>query len=257
MHINKLLLLSAVTLIALVLTAPANAQTTVLLAEDNGYIIERNPDDVQNINSIIMVRANTGTWIRKLYLKFDLADLLDAGQSFSSAEITLTVKQLSGTTGTSSTYDIYGIVDNDAAWSGSTITWNNAPKNNGLNDGVSTTGTAALGSFSFDSADIEEGVKINLSGQNYDDYLNWAVGNLGDFYDTGETSATNSLITFIMTPSATVTVDGLEFYSLAGASSDAQKPQLSVAAIPEPATVGLFFGLAVAAVLVSRRRLRR
>lgn len=257
MNTSKYLLISAVTLTTALLAAPANAQTTVLLAEDNGYIRSGQPDTVQPINNIIMVRSHTSNFARKLYLKFDLSDLLDPEQLFSAAEITLTVKALSGATNTSATYDIYGIIDNNAAWTGSTITWNNAPKNNDLNNGVSAVGTALLGSFSFNSVDIEEGVKINLSGQDYDDYLNWATGNLGDFYDTGETSAANGLVTFIMTPRVASTVDGLEFYSLAGTSVDGQKPQLSFAVIPEPATVGLFFGLVVAVVLVGRRRSRR
>ncbi len=254
---TSLLALASLSLAFLALTLPAQAQTTVLLAEDNGYIRSGQPDTVQPIANTVIIRSHTGDFARKVYLKFDLSDALEESEFFSAAAITLTIEGVSGTNGNPATYDIYGIVDNDAAWAGTTITWNNAPKNNDANSGVDAQGTAFLGSFTFDPTEIVQGDKIVLSGQNYDNYLNWGLGLLGDFYDTGQTSATGSLVSFIITPSISQTRDGLEFYSLAGASTDASKPQLSYTVIPEPATVGWIMGIAVGALLLGRRLRRR
>ena len=108
------------------------------------------------------------TWLpgnnRKAYLRFDLGG---AVRPFTEATLRLTY---AGTNrdppANPSTYSVYGLVDGHPGeeWDERTITWNNAPGNNGSSAGDLLPGDVAfLGSFTLNVAEISPGALVQFS----------------------------------------------------------------------------------------------
>lgn len=194
--------------------------------------------------------ANRNLTSRKTYLEFNLASQLGSGETFSTSSLTITTANYLATgspsIGTPTgngivTFSIYGLI-NGAAWSESTLTWNNA--NTVGNDVASNTAVVAsattlLGTITINTTGLSEGVNFTLSSPELVQYLNWAAGTLGDFYQTGITS--DLLPTFIITAQGTsLNSAGVAFASDEFATA-AYRPSLAftTAAVPEPGTLGL------------------
>ncbi len=165
--------------------------------------------------STLEVAARGISYNRKAYLQVDLSGLATSQTWFSASSLTLTTysSPLIGPAAGDVTFNVYGIVDEDAVWDESTITWNNAPNNDTDSPaGVNPDGTVLLGSFTMDTSSIGANQQVSISGE-FDHYLNWATGKLGNYYGTGQTAAAGNIVTFIITSTGGTNDPGVRFYS--------------------------------------------
>lgn len=234
----------------------AGAQTIVAIGD--AFVLKQSASNVMGGNSL-MVSSRTGNYARKTYLSFDLSSLssvtVDAASSLSLGFVSL-----SGPASGSVTLYVYGITDSTATFDESAITWNNAPKNNTDHyTDFSSSGVALLGTITVDSASITQGTTVSLSGAGLADFLNWALGNSGDYYNTGATSATGGMVTIMLGSDPAYankdTNPGINFYSKEASVASSLKPHLDLVTspIPEPAAAAFTVGL-VSLVVVSLRR---
>lgn len=179
---------------------------------------------------------------RKIYLGFDLSSTSLTTFSGSSLSLTLNTTPLIGPANGTVSINIYGITDNTALFTESAITWNTSltgQKNDGTVNGFSSTGTVLLGTISIDSTSLTlANTTVSLSSTALADYLNWAVGNSGDFYGTGATQANGKQITLMIGMATTSFLPGFDFYSKEGAGATSSYiPQLNL--VPEPSSWAL------------------
>ncbi|RRJ94853.1 DNRLRE domain-containing protein [Opitutaceae bacterium TAV4] len=236
--------------------ATLSAVTLPLLVASQDTYIHGGNKDTSYGNSTSMELAGRGVAnARKIYLGFDLSGIDTSALSFdasSSLSLTLTSSSyLIGTANGSVSINVYGITDNTALFNESTVTWTNAPKNNTSNSTeFHVTNVALLGTITIDSASVSGGTSVTLSGLGLSNYLNWAVGNSGDFYGTGKTQANAKKITLMLAVDsayAGTSYPGFKFNSSEASVADALKPRLNLTLnpVPEPATVALVAGLVV------------
>lgn len=210
-----------------------------------------------------MVTSRTGNYARKTYLSFDLSSLSDVTVDAASS-LSLGFVSLSGPASGLVTLYVYGITDSTATFDESTITWNNAPKNDTEHyTNFSSSGVTLLGTITVDSNAVVSGTTVSLSGSALASFLNWALGNSGDYYNTGATSATGGIVTLMLGSDPEYankdTKPGINFYSKDASVANSLKPQLNLvtSSIPEPATAAFVLGLASLAVVALRRRALR
>lgn len=247
-----------ITLVAcLVPFLPANAQV-MLDPEMDAYIRNGAADTNFGAATSVDVSTRGGSFWRKIYLSYDLTGQLDPGEFFTSTGLTLTADGLPAPDDLTTIYtlSLYGIIDNTDSWTELGITWNNAPKNDTASrGGFESAGVIVLGQVTIDPQAVVEGYQIEWDQAALDDYVNWGMGVLGDFYGNGQTSADNGTLTFMIGSD----VDGnsyplLSFYSKEATTSGAIAPQLAFNVVPEPGSLLLL--LSGLAILLARRRLR-
>ncbi|MFA6960481.1 MAG: DNRLRE domain-containing protein [Opitutaceae bacterium] len=235
----------------------AAAQTVVAVSQDS-FVKDGASADTVFTTSLEVGNRGSG-FNRKSYLEIDINSIIPANQKIGTAALKLTVAAFApGTSTEDSTFNVYGIIDNADAWNQSTLTWNNAPKNDtASSNGISSTGTVLLGSITFNPAAVDVNGSISFSSAALADYLNWAAGLNGNFYSNGITSDTDKKITLILT-SVSATSPAVTVYSTEGTTIPARDPQLEVtftSSIPESSTFALMVGLgALVCVSVRRRR---
>lgn len=223
------------------------AAQTVITATQDSYIQDGSSADSVLSDNLQVSNRGSG-FNRKTYLKIDLNNAIPTEQQIGTASLKLTLALFTPNTSTEDfTFNVYGIIDNNDTWDQSTLTWNNAVKNDtASSNGVLSTGTVLLGSVTFNPAALGTNNTITFSGAGLANYLNWAAGLNGDFYSNGITSDTDKKISIILT-SVSSTSPVVSVYSLERTSIASRKPQLEVtftaASIPEPSTTGVFAGL--------------
>lgn len=239
-----------------VVSASALSAQVTLDALGDAYVKDGASAGSNTGSSTVLEVAARGTGNdRKIYLSFDVSTL--PYSSYSGSSLSLTLSSLLGTADGNVSISFYAITDSTPTFDQSTITWNNAPKN--ITDNFiefSDVGTTELGSVNIDTTSSTiNGTVVTLQGAAFDTFLDWATGNLGDYYGTGATSATDGKITIMisMTAISTPYEPGFRFYSSEGATVDFAGPQLT--AIPEPSasSYGLV-ALALGLVLYLRRK---
>ncbi|WP_309380798.1 DNRLRE domain-containing protein [Cerasicoccus frondis] len=189
--------------------------------------------------SALAVAARGTSYNRKAYLEVDLTGLTTSQTWFSAASLTLTFysSPLIGPAAGDVTFNIYGVVSDDAAWSESTITWDNAPLNDTVSaSGLNPDGTVLLGSFTVDTSSIGASQQLTISGE-FDNYLNWAVGKLGDYYGTQQAAADGNLATFIITSTGETSDPGVYFYSDDSGSAPYLSYTVGVPALSAPTLI--------------------
>ncbi len=102
---------------------------------------------------------------------------------------------------------LHGVVNNAAAWSEDTLTWNTAPARA---DAISSPGPGAvpLAELTLDTATLSAGGNVTFADPRIAQFLNWAAGRRGDLYDTGQAADLDRRVTFILTA-----LDGGEFFA--------------------------------------------
>jgi hypothetical protein len=237
----------------------AIAAQTVINATQDSYIQDGSSADSVLSGNLQVSNRGSG-FNRKTYLEIDLSSAIPTEQKIGTATLKLTLAVFSPSNSTEdSTFNVYGIIDNNDTWDQSTLTWNNATKNDtASSNGVSTTGTVLLGTVTFNPSTLGVNNTITFSSAGLANYLNWAAGLNGDFYSSGITSDTDKKVTIILT-SVSATSPAVSVYNLEGTGIAGRKPQLEatfVSSIPEPSTVGVLAGLAglTCAALYRRRR---
>lgn len=198
--------------------------------------------------------ANRSNASRKAYTEFDVSGQLDPGQSFSNVNFSLTVfsTPLIGASTGNVTFTIYGLT-NGASWAQNSLTWDTA--NTVGNDITSPTAVLAasttnLGTITIDTTTVGANQVVSLSSTALTNYLNWAAGNLGNFYSTGVTSDLTP--TFIITAQGSSQGSaGVSFWSDSAATTTS-RPSLSFAAVPEPGSSVLVIIAGMAGVIFLR-----
>lgn len=182
----------------------------------------------------------------KTYLEMDVGSVLGVGEQFSGVTVGLK-SVLSQTSGT--TFSLYGIVDNSDAWTETTVTWNNAPRNNTTSGSAMLAGASLLATLNVSAGAFISGVVYTFADDRITEYLNWTAGVVADPYGNGVSADTKA--TFVIVSSAAEQV--FRFASAENISYGAPEPIVEyTAVIPEPATLGLV-GLATAALFCTRR----
>ncbi|MDR1279363.1 MAG: DNRLRE domain-containing protein [Opitutaceae bacterium] len=249
----------ALALIAAVPAIVSTAQAATLVANQDAHVQGGSSAD-SNFNPAtnnLQVGARGIDYNRKAWLGFNLSGLIPAGQKIDAATLRLTFATFAPNTSTESvTLNVYGIIDTNDTWDQTTLTWNNAPKNDTTSaGGVLATGTTFLGEVTFTPSSTPANTTITFSSANLASYLNWAAGLSGDAYGNGITTDTDKTVTLILT-SISSSAPAVTFYSLEGTGMAERKPQLDVtfvSQIPEPSTCALGAGLLIlAAVLIPR-----
>ncbi|RRJ94937.1 DNRLRE domain-containing protein [Opitutaceae bacterium TAV4] len=265
-RLRSLAILPALAL-ALIATVPAivsTAQAATLVANQDAHIQSGTSAD-SNFNPAtnnLQIGARGIDFNRKAYLGFNISGLIPAGQKIDAATLKLTFATFSpGTSTDSVTFNVYGIIDNNDTWDQTTLTWNNAPKNDATTaGGVLVTGTTFLGEVTFTPSATATNTIITFSSANLASYLNWAAGLSGNAYGNGVTSDTDKKVTLILTSVSASSAPAVSFYSLEGTGLAARKPQLDVtfvSQIPEPSTCALGAGLLIfTAVVIPRLHAR-
>ena len=180
----------------------------------------------------LQVAARGGSNDRKAYLKLDIGSLLKEGQQFDGARLEMTFYQLIGGATGDQSFTVYGIVDDNDVWMRSTVTWNNAPKNITTSSlQISPDGTTALGSFVVHTDSALNLDKIEFSGPELDDFLNWGVGWKGDFYDSGVLSKGALTLIIAASPGTASSDAGVSFYG-SSAGTSGTRPVLMYNAVP-------------------------
>lgn len=177
----------------------------------------------------------TGFLNRKGYLRFDLSSLPNAARS---ATVGLTFTFNSSSSFATNTYNVFGLIDGNAEnWDERTITWNNAPANDGSPAGVNA-GASLLNTFQFDNSALSPGDTVSFSFDELADFIN---------------ADTDSQITLIISRQERsfgnegfATQENLMF----------DTPTLTVSTVPIPPAVGLFGSAAVFLFGFARRRHR-
>lgn len=135
------------------------AQAAILAPIADSYVYSNsgtNPPFEANTNygtepSLLVKNGNTpaGQYHRKSYVRFDLSSL---GSSITNATFSLTAinsrqgRFFAANPNPTTTFNIYGLTDGNQSWGETSITWNNAPANNGTGSSVGPQATL-LGSF--------------------------------------------------------------------------------------------------------------
>ncbi|MBC2603422.1 DNRLRE domain-containing protein [Puniceicoccus vermicola] len=233
------------------LLSPTYADT---ISSSQGSFVKSGDNADINYDSInqLQIAARGANNDRKIYLKFNLNGLLGSGEEFANTSFGLTTIAgnnsdvlLGGATGNID-FSVYGITDNDDDWSESTVTWNNAPKNDtGSRTGVISSGTVDLGSFTIDSSTVTGDQPFSISGEVLDTFLNDSYAN-----------DTDGIVTLIITSNGSTGDPGIRFWRSDDTELDTQYPRISydVNPIPEPSTSGLLMGIVIVASSVLRRR---
>ncbi|TVR51753.1 MAG: DNRLRE domain-containing protein [Puniceicoccaceae bacterium] len=162
---------------------------------------------------------------RKIYLRYDLAEL-----TRSPAEATETALALTVLNTQPGSYRVYGIVDgafgdNPADWTEDTLTWNNAPQNDPDSDSELLGGATLLGRLVLGGAEVR-GSRVTFSSNAHPALL--------DFIHAD----TNGLLTFVLT-SETPNNTSIEFASSRNTEFPNPAPGLSLGfstAAPDPAS---------------------
>jgi len=199
----------------------ANANIRNIDKEDENFLSFTSETTGNRSSWQLIVRASNSprTESAKIYIEADLRDETSPDRPLTGGKLVLT-----GVTGTTSqqshwtqpmTLSLYGIVDNDDEWLESTITWNNAPKNDPLSGHeIEPDGTVLLAEIEL--AGILHRQPIEFASEELTKYLNWKAGVLPDAYGTGP--ANHPAATFIIVASDNSPV--ARFYSRQSVSEE-------------------------------------
>ncbi|MEM6256947.1 MAG: DNRLRE domain-containing protein [Planctomycetota bacterium] len=198
----------------------------VIIATQDSYI-RNNGGGVTAANSNfgsdddLWLKPGANGFFRMIYLDFDVSSVTLA--SVVSAELDLDVIDVTG--GTTMTYSVYGITD---SWDENTITWNNAPYNNG----DATPFGTDLGSATMVFADTPDNLTFSST-----ELLNFVKSSSGT-------------VSLILHPTDMDGNVNLNFHSTEGPNGNTNAPTLTLT-VPEP---GSFALLLAGGLLISRRR---
>ena len=243
---QQILPLAALLVAGTAFTTTASAQT--IIASADSYIDSGAQSTNFGSDSQLFLRGGSvaGGTVEKLYYQFDVGGILAAGEVFDGVELSITTNGSQGSSPSGFDWTLHGITDNNDSWTESTITWNNAPKNDTSGTGVVSTGTATLTNFTF--APVPAGSDTyTISGAGLDEYVNWKAGAIADPYGNG--AATDTVATLIVTSNSNLLG---RILSLEGTSLN--EPQLSYTVVPEPSAFGALVGAAAFALVLRRRR---
>jgi len=204
-------------------------------------------------NSVNNYGTADALWVRnstsandqlKIYLKTNVEGLLSGSEAFSNATLTLRA-QLTQTA--SSTLSLYGIVNNEDAWTESGITWGNAPQNDAASGNGVLSGAVKLATLELPTG-ITGGANYTFADEKISEYLNWTAGASSGSYGHG--ASEDKLATFIIVSSTTPVL--YRFTSSEATGVTDPEPFVSYDVIPEPATAGLLL-ISSAVIFFARR----
>lgn len=230
-------------ILASIVFGVSSLSAAIITADQATFVQNGTLEDTNFGSQTNLQVATRSAAARKTYLEFNLSGQLVAGETFSTSSLTITTTStpLIGTASGSVTFSIYGLVNN-GIWSESTLTWNNSDtvgNDIASNTGVVASATTLLGTITIDTTTLSGGQSFTLSSPALVQYLNWAAGTLGDFYQTGVISDVSP--TFIITAAGSALGSaGVNFASDEFATAGS-RPSLAftTAAVPEPGTLGL------------------
>ncbi|WP_227021219.1 DNRLRE domain-containing protein [Oceaniferula marina] len=235
------------TLALLALPSLSNA-ATVLTPTDDSY--SHNVDTViHGAETIITNKYDIGggVHVRIGYLKFDLSAY--AGQTITSAQLTLTAAGTSGAIPDNTAFTLYGLKGTAAGndWSEDTLTGADRPAGNGhgnhLDENDLYSGSAS-GLLSFNASPADGGV-FNIGAGNAD---------LLSFLNATKELTTGNVVTFMFNLSSADNDNTMNWYTKedVGIGSGSRGSTLSLA-VPEPSSVALL-GLGGIALIMRRRK---
>lgn len=199
-----------------------------------------------NATTLQVKNANTASYNRKAYVRFDLASL--AAPAVNAATFSLSaVNGIGSSPGSSvSTFNVYGLTGGDQTWGETAITWNNAPANiTNSGSGVDLTQAQLLGSF--DITGTGTGNTYSISGSPLVSFLNARLSG-------------NDLATLIVTRVTSENTIGNYVHAFDSSNPASGQPILDVTPVPfgfSPTLglglLGAFWG---ASSLLKRKRIK-
>ncbi len=215
----------------------ATIDTNIGLGADS-WIQQGNATTNHGNNTSLVTKGGNASTTRKIYLRFDLADVDLANLATAGLDMTVITNNQGGggSTPQNHTVEVFGLMDGDAGelWDESAITWNNAPANLGGNN--LDTNAIPLGSFLVLNHSSPQNVLFSS-----DELLTFLQAD------------TNGAATLILRRTAG---GGSNLVFASGENTSNPGPALvlsTIAQVPEPATGALAL-LAVAGVVARRRR---
>lgn len=205
-----------------------------------------NADNNYGTSDQLWVRDSSNESDRlKAYLEADAGSILGAGKSFS--EVSLGLKSALNQA-SSTTFSLYGIVNNSDSWTETGVDWNNAPQNDTTSGTAMLAGASLLATLDISAGAFTQGSVYIFADNRITEYLNWTVGAIVDPYGNGASADTKA--TFVIVSDASGQI--FRFASAENTSFSSPGPTIEYEVVPEPATLGLF-GVASLAVLLIRR----
>lgn len=216
-----------------------SAHSAVVVASDDNYVLNSASNTVQDGDgNLVLKRASNN--IRKSWLKFDLTGL-DADLT-QSGTVTLT---LAGNSSSDTTFRIalYALDDTGVTaptWTESTITWNNAPGNDTGGSGIRDLEggeTTLLGETATIASSTSAGTQYQFT-----------ISELSTFLQSDNTITVIAISSFQPDPGPTLALASSEN------ATEAWRPTLTFATIPEPSSALLMGVAGLGAVALWRRR---
>jgi len=231
-RIKNYLSIAAVVLLAM--AVPSFATTVTLTAVADSWIDEANQGTNYGSDVGLAIKNSGSTNSAKAYMRFELPVDFDTATS-------VTFKITRGWLGNSwnANYNLHGLNNGTSeTWGESTISWNNAPANDGSDYGFGSDATGVLGTFTTLGANYG-----GAAGQ----IMTVSTANLLSFINT---DSDGNVTLMLGRPSSTT---GYDTFAAIGHWRGAAQLELDYTPVPEPATLAI---LAAGFFFVGNRRKR-